>query len=345
MSTFTKEKIAQLNQFISSANNIVITAHKSPDGDSVGSSLAMFHYLKKLNKSVTICHPDVAPSFLHWMEGTSDILTLENNNEEVKKLIKEADLIFCLDYNHPSRTGRMEDILVAAKAPKIIVDHHRVPDTKFCTLLFSDISICSTCQMVYELIEATGNVNLIDSQIGTPIYTGIVTDTGSFRFSSTTERTHQIVSQLLKIGVKNWEVHENLFDSNSLNKLKMVSYALLEKLVIIKEFNVAYVWITQEEEKRFEIVKGDTEGLVNQILGIDGIKMSGFFKESDQIIKISFRSKGSIPVNIFANEHFEGGGHLNAAGGKYVGNIQAAIEKFVTNLPKFVEVNKALFNE
>lgn len=343
--TFTKEKIQQLSKYIDSAKSIVITAHKSPDGDSIGSSLGMYHYLKKLGKHVTVCHPDIAPSFLHWMDGIADILTLESHADQVKKLLQESDLIFCLDYNHPSRTGKMEELLVAAQGSKIIVDHHRDPDTNFCTLLFSDITICSTCQMVFELIEASGNSRLIDEKIGTQIYTGIVTDTGSFRFASTTDRTHEIVAELLKIGVKNWLVHENLFDSNSLNKLKMVSYALLEKLVIIKEFNIAYVWLTQEEEKRFEIVKGDTEGLVNQILGIDGIKMSAFFKESDHIIKISFRSKGAIPVNTLANQHFEGGGHLNAAGGKYVGNIQDAIQKFVTNLPNFVEVNKALFDE
>jgi len=343
MTTFSKEKINQLDQFLANAKTIVITAHKSPDGDSIGCSLGLYHYLKKLNKNVVVCHPDKAPSFLLWMEGANDILTLENNTDEVKSLIANADLIFCLDYNHPSRTGRMEELLVGAKGKKVIVDHHRDPDIIFADLLFSDISICSTAQMIYELIEARDDLRTIDAQIGTPLYTGIVTDTGSFRFSSVKPKTHEIVADLLRRGVKNAEVHENLFDSNSLNKLRMVSYALLEKLVILDEYKVAYVWLTQEEEKRFDIVKGDTEGLVNQILAIDGIKMSGFFKESEQIIKISFRSKGEIPVNTFCKEYFEGGGHLNAAGGKHVGNINDAIKKFVTKLPKFVQDNKALF--
>jgi len=341
--TFSQEKITQLDQFLANAKSIVITAHKSPDGDSVGCSLALYHYLKKLNKNVVVCHPDIAPSFLFWLDGSKDILTLENHTAEVKSFIANADLIFCLDYNHPNRTGRMEDLLVAAKGKKVIIDHHRDPDIAFADLLFSDTSICSTCQMIYQLIEARNDLRTIDTQIGTPIYCGIVTDTGSFRFSSTSSQTHEIVADLLKRGVKNAVIHESLFDSNSLNKLKMVSYALLEKLVILEKYKIAYVWLTAEEEKRFDIVKGDTEGLVNQILAIDGIKMSGFFKESDQIIKISFRSKGQIPVNLFCKEHFEGGGHLNAASGKYVGNIQDAIKKFVTNLPKFVEVNKALF--
>jgi bifunctional oligoribonuclease and PAP phosphatase NrnA len=340
---FSADKIKQLDTLLAGANSIVITAHKSPDGDSIGSSMALFHFLRKLGKNVVVCHPDVAPSFLHWIEGIREILTLDNNSAQVKELIAGADLIFCLDYNHPSRTGRMEELLVAAKGKKVIIDHHRDPDQAFATLLFSDIETCSTSQLIYELIEARNETHLIDEQVGTPIYCGMVTDTGSFRFSSTRSDTHRIVAELLKKGVKNWQVHENLFDTNSLNKIRLVSYALLEKLVILPEYKTAYIWLTDEEEKRFDVIKGDTEGLVNQALGIEGIRMAGFFKESEQLIKISFRSKGEIPVNQLCKTYFEGGGHLNASGGKYVGNIKDAIQKFVTNLPNFVQEHKALF--
>jgi len=340
---FTDSKIATLTQYLQQAKSIIITSHKSPDGDSMGCSLGLFHFLQKQGYPVTICHPDIAPAFLQWMPGIEKVRLLETEPDAVKDLIEKADLIFCLDYHHPSRTGKMEELLVASTAHKIIIDHHRDPDQEFATLLFSEITASSTCQLIYDLIDALGKPDLIDEKSGVCIYTGLVTDTGSFRFSATSARTHQIAGDLIERGIKTWEVHENLFDTNSLNRLKMVSYALLEKLVIIPEYKTAYIWLTRKEEERFNIIKGDTEGLVNQALSIEGIKMAAFFKESDQIIKISFRSKGSIPTNLLSKSNFEGGGHLNASGGKYVGKIEEAIQKFVTILPNFVEENKASF--
>jgi len=340
---YTANHILELNKLLQKAKLIVITSHKSPDGDSMGCSLALYHYLKKQGFPVQVCHPDVSPSFLHWMPAVNDIVLLEKEPEKVRNLISTADVIFCLDYHHPSRTGKMEDLLVAAPGAKVIIDHHRDPDKDFATLLFSDIAASSTSQLIYELIEAQGKLDLIDDQVGQCIYAGIVTDTGSFRFSATSANTHRIAGDLVARGIKNWEVHENLYDTNSLNKLKLVSYAMLEKLVILPEYKTGYVWLTKAEEDRFNVIKGDTEGLVNQVLSIEGIKLAGFFKESDQIIKISFRSKGQIPTNLFSKNYFEGGGHLNASGGKYVGKIEDAIQKFVTNLPNFVEENKALF--
>lgn len=340
---FKKELLETLEAEMNNAKLIVITSHKSPDGDSMGSSLGMFHFLKVKGHHAVICHPDISPSFLHWMPGSEDIKLLEREPDMVKSLLESADLIFCLDYHHPNRTGKMEDLLVKAKGKKIIIDHHRDPDLTFADFLFSDITASSTSQLVYDFICAQHHDHLIDEACGICLYTGIVTDTGSFRFSSTSPRTHQIAGEIMKKGIRTWEVHENLFDSNSLNKLQLVSYALLEKLVIIPEFQTAYVWLTAEEEERFNIVKGDTEGLVNQVLSIEGIQLAGFFKETDQIIKISFRSKGSIPTNLLCKQHFEGGGHLNASGGKFQGKIQEAITKFVTILPQFVEENKQAF--
>lgn len=340
---FTAPKMADLDKYLHDAGSIIITSHKSPDGDSMGCSLGLFHFLKKQGYPVTVCHPDVAPSFLHWMPGSDEILLLESEPERVKELLDKADLIFCLDYHHPSRTGKMEELLVASHAKKVIIDHHRDPDPEFATLLFSDISSSSTSQLIYDLIESMGKLDLIDEKSGKCLYTGLVTDTGSFRFSATSARTHHIAGDLINRGIKTWQVHESLFDTNSLNKLKLVSYALLEKLVILPEYKTAYIWLTRKEEERFNVIKGDTEGLVNQVLSIEGVKLAGFFKESDQIIKISFRSKGEIPTNQLSKAHFEGGGHLNASGGKYVGKIEDAVRKFVTILPNFVEENKALF--
>ncbi|MBD3638587.1 MAG: bifunctional oligoribonuclease/PAP phosphatase NrnA [Crocinitomicaceae bacterium] len=341
----TKEKIDQLQSWVEEANHIVITAHKSPDGDSVGSSLGLFHYLKKKSDKVFICHPDEAPDFLHWLPGYDHILNLDQHQKDVEENLSKADLIFCLDYNSPGRIGKMEKILTASDAKKILIDHHRDPDMEFCELMFSDITACSTSQLICEIIDASGDDHLIDETLGTPLYAGIITDTGSFRFSSTLPKTHHIAANLMEHGVRHYKVHENIYDTNSLDKIRLSSYALLEKLEVLEQYETAFISLSQEELKRFSAQKGDTEGLVNQVLAIEGVKMAVFMKEVEGIVKMSFRSKDNIPVNELASNHFSGGGHLNASGGKYVGGIDDAVKKFVTILPTFVEEHKAQFNE
>ncbi len=341
--TFDNKKIEAFNQLIANAKSIVITSHKSPDGDSIGSSLGLYHYLSKEHSNVTICHPDKAPSFLQWISGFNEIKTLEEHSDLVKEKFQNADLIFCLDYNSSGRIGKMEELLVKSSAKKIMIDHHRDPDTALCELMFSDHNICSTSQMICELIEARGETDKIDEIVGTPLYCGIVTDTGSFRFSSTTPKTHEIIAMLLRQGVKHSEAHENIFDSDSLDKLKLWSFALLERLVVKLEYKTAYIYLSEAEEKRFNAIKGDTEGLVNKALGVEGVKMALFLRESDGIIKISFRSKAKIPVNDMARENFSGGGHLNASGGKFVGKLSDAVAKFEKLLPDFYESNKVEF--
>jgi phosphoesterase RecJ-like protein len=340
---FTQEKIKQLNTLILNSKSIVITSHKSPDGDSIGSSLGLFEYLSREHNKISICHPDEAANYISWFDNFNQVLTHSENENEVVTLMEEADLIFCLDYNSPGRIGKMDELLKTATAIKVMIDHHKDPAQNFVDLMFSDSSCCSTSQLILELMEARNDLSILDKQIGTPLYAGIVTDTGSFRFSSVTPKTHYFASLLLKAGVEHSRVHENIFDTNTEDKIKLVSFALLEKLTILREYQVAYIALSQSEQDQFNAVKGDTEGLVNQALGIQGVKMAAFFKESDGIIKISFRSIGSIPVNELANENFEGGGHLNAAGGKYIGKLASAIDKFVTILPNFVEKNKSLF--
>lgn len=339
----SKESIEAFQQLIGDAKHIVITAHKSPDGDSIGSSLGLYHYLTQLNENVNLCHPDKAPHFLHWMPDFSQILSLDEQAQEVENHLLKADLIFCLDYNSPSRIGNMEKLLSQSTAKKIMIDHHRDPDESFCDLMFSDISSCSTAQLIYEIIEASGQLDKISTASAKCLYTGIVTDTGSFRFSSTLPKTHRIAADLLSRDINHAEIHENTYDTNSLDRIKLVSFALLEKLVVLEQYQTAYISLSSEEQTRFNATKGDTEGLVNQALAVQGVRMAVFFKESDGIVKISFRSKGKIPVSEMAKGHFGGGGHLNASGGKFVGNIENAIQKFVTILPKFVEENKSLF--
>ena len=338
-----RDKIKQLKSFIKEADSIVITAHKGPDGDSVGSSLGLYHYLKQINQNVKICHPDPAPNFLHWMPAYDQIKNIEDHREDVTDYMQKADLIFCLDYNSPSRIGQLEELLVKSTAKKVMIDHHQDPDEEFCDLMFSHIKASSTSQLIYEIIEASDHLAKVNEEVGTPLYAGIVTDTGSFRFPATRPRTHRVAAELIDQGVKHWLVHEKIYDTNTLDRIQLVSYALLEKLKVLNEYKTAYISIDASEQERFKATKGDTEGLVNQALAIQGVRLAGFFKEADGLIKISFRSKGDIPVNLLAKEHFGGGGHKNAAGGKFIGKIDDAIDKFVTILPKFVEQHKEAF--
>jgi phosphoesterase RecJ-like protein len=333
---FKQNDLTAANDLIQSSKNIVITSHKSPDGDSIGSSLALQHFLSNRGIKSTICHPDKMPKFINWLEGSDEIKTLEQHPDIIKQSLENADLIFCLDYNHPSRIGRMGDLLTASDAKKIMIDHHQDPDTGFVDILFSDPKNSSTCQMIYEFIEQLGQTEYIDEKVGTPMYCGIMTDTGSFRFPSTTAKTHNIISDLINKGVNNSSVHERTFDTNSISKLKLNGYAIANNLVLIENDTVAYIHLSNKELTDLNYTKGDTEGLVNRALGITGIKLAVFFKEDEGYVKISFRSKGDNYVNVLANENFSGGGHIYAAGGKFDGKLEDAIKKFVTVIPKYV---------
>lgn len=318
------------------STSIIITAHKSPDGDSIGSSLALYHFLKKLGLNVCICHPDPAPKYLQWMDGADQVVNFEEQEAEIRARFEQADLIFSLDYNHPSRLGEtMSELLTASPAFKILIDHHLDP-SDFAGLTLSDTATCSTCQLIHRLISVSGHGDLIDAQIGTAIYLGIMTDTGSFRFNSVKPETHRIIADLLEKGVKHDRIHEQIFDVNTPEKLKLRGYATSEKLVILEELKTAYISLSEEELNRFHHEKGDTEGLVNVALSILGVKIAAFFSERDGEVKISFRSKGSEhPINRLANEHFSGGGHANAAGGKFTGSLADAIAKFIQILPEY----------
>lgn len=314
---------------IQTAENIVITSHRSPDGDSIGCSLGLYHFLRKIGKSVTVVHPDPAPDFLLWVEGSADIVTYELHPTEADQLLSAADLIFSLDYNAPDRVGRdMEPLLRNSSAKKIVIDHHPNPDLGFYDLVLSDTSAGSTSEMIFQVIEGTGNLDKMDATIGTPLYLGIMTDTGSFRFPSMKAETHEILAKLMRAGVVHYEVHERVFDTNTVDRLKLRGYALSEKLEIIPAKPIAYISLTDAELTRFNYKKGDTEGLVNMALSVEGIKVAAFFAEKEGIVKISFRSKGEYHVNELAAKHFEGGGHKYAAGGMSSEGITVAIEKF-----------------
>lgn len=325
----------QIADTIAAANNIVITAHKSPDGDSVGSSIGLYRFIQKLQKNVSICHPDKAPSFLNWLEDLDDILVFEEQPEVVKQKVQDADLLICLDYNHFSRVGEgMQQVLESYTGTIILIDHHLHP-APITELMLSNTDVCSTCQLVYEMIRQSDKANLLDAHIATPLYLGIVTDTGSFRFPSVEPRTHQIVAEMLELGVVHYKVHENTFDNNTVDKLKLRGYATSEKLEIIHNNRIALIALSQEELNRFNYQKGDTEGLVNVALSIDGVKAAVLLTEQNEQIRMSFRGKDEYEVNIIAAEQFGGGGHKYAAGGVSTRSLVATIEKLKQEIPTY----------
>ncbi len=318
----------RIMQQVDGAESIVITSHKSPDGDSIGSSLALYHFLRAYGKNPIICHPDAAPSFLTWMPGGHDILHFDHTPERVAEKMAAADLIFCLDYNTSNRIGKdMEVHLLSSEAIKIMIDHHMDP-ADFCEIIVSEISVCSTSQLIYELIDQSENLELLNEDTGTAIYLGIMTDTGSFRFPSVQPRTHEILRHLLLSGVKHYKVHENVFDTNTIDRLKLRGYAISEKMEIMSDLPVAIISLTEEELERFNNQKGDTEGLVNVALSVQGIEMAVFLAEKDGVIKMSFRSKGDRFVNVMAGEHFSGGGHKYASGGMSTDSMEETIKRF-----------------
>ena len=327
----------QIEAEIQAASNIVITAHKSADGDSIGSSLGLLHFIEKLGKKAVICHPDKAPDFLDWLD-TSVILLMEENPEEVAVEIKKADLIFCLDYNAIDRVGpEMQVLLEEAACKKIMIDHHLNPED-FPAIIVSETTASSTSQLIVDLIEHSGHLDLLDERIGTPLYLGILTDTGSFRFNSVNPRTHEVLAKILAAGVKHHLIHEKLSDTNTESRLRLQGYAMSEKLEILNDYNVAIISLSKEELAKYNYKKGDTDSLANLILSIKGMRAAIVYTERDGIMKISFRSKGiENPVNVLAKEHFNGGGHANASGGMSDLSVTDTLDKLKGLIPQYFQ--------
>jgi phosphoesterase RecJ-like protein len=317
------------------SNNIVITSHKGPDGDAIGSSLALFHFIKSLGKNAVICIPDEAPHYLTWIEGSNEIIYFDKERDKAANLLVKADLLFCLDYNAPERVGKdMMDSLQNSSAYKILVDHHINP-VNFCDYNFSDTRSCSTAQLIFEIINGSDHLTLLNEPMCQSIYMGIVTDTGSFRFPSVEAKTHEIIAILIKNGLKHYEIHEKIFDTNTLDKIKLRGFALAQKMEIVPGYPIAIISLTRNELQEYNYQNGDTDGLVNMALSIQGINIAAFFTEREEQVKISFRSKGDYYVNLIAMENFSGGGHKYAAGGVFFGGINEAIESFKKLIPNY----------
>ena len=317
-----------------SGSNIVITTHHKPDADALGSSLALYHYLKKLGKEVTVVTPTDYPVNLHWMPGNDTVVDFEAEPDKAALLVENADLIFCLDFNDLSRINDLGKLVEKSDAKTIMVDHHRDP-TGFDDYRFWTIETSSTSELIYDFIKSNDGVELIDMDIASCLYAGIIADTGSFRYSSTSSHTHRIAAELIDLGVDSGKIHALLLDNFSLNRYRLMGYVLYKKLTVYPELNTALVSLTQEELMKFNIQTGDTEGFVNFGLGIKGIVFSALIIDRSVMVKMSFRSQGTFPCNEFANAHFNGGGHLNAAGGASKDSLPEVLKKFKQVLPTY----------
>lgn len=326
--------IQAVQELLSTPKKIAIIPHRGPDGDAMGSTLGLYHFLLKNHHYPTVISPNEFPDFLAWMPGADKIKIYEKDRENCTALLQEAELIFTLDFNALHRTGEMENVLAQLQSPFIMIDHHQNPDD-YAAVTYSDTAFGSTCEMLYNFITALGKKDDIDFTIGTCIYTGILTDSGSFKFPKTTGTTHRIVAELIDLGVQNTEIPSLLFDNSSYGRLQILGRAL-QNMIIYPKFKTAYTTLTQEELNSFNYVKGDTEGIVNYGLSIQGIHFAAIFIENkeEKIIKISFRSQGDFDVNQFAREHFNGGGHRNAAGGKSELTMEETQKKFEDLLTK-----------
>ena len=322
------QDIQAIELLLATPKKIAIIPHRGPDGDAMGSTLALYHFLLKNNHQPTVIAPNDFPDFLAWLPGSETVKIFEKDTENCTKILEEAELIFTLDFNAFHRTGEMEHTLAKLTAPFIMIDHHQKPDD-YAAYTYSDTSYGSTCEMIYNFISFLNKKEDLDKTIATCIYTGILTDSGSFRFPGTTGNTHRIIAELIDLGVENTQIPVLLFDNSSYSRLQLLGRAL-QNMKVFEEHKTSYTSLTQEELDSFDYVKGDTEGIVNYGLSIKGIVFTAIFIENkdEKIIKISFRSQGGFDVNQFARDHFNGGGHSNAAGGRSEVSMEETLKKF-----------------
>ena len=321
--------LSDIYPLLATPKKIVVTMHQKPDGDAMGSSLGLCHFLVQLGHTVTVISPTNWADFLNWMPGVKKALDYERQPAVADRLIDEADWVFCLDFNTLARTKKMEEKLSKAKAPLILIDHHQEPQIEKFAYGASDTTKSSTSEMVYDFIIGGGYGDKITSEAAECLYTGIMTDTGSFRFPATTPSVHAAVAYLMSKGFEHSKVHENIFDNFLENRFRFIGHVLMNRMEVFYEYNTALIAIPQGDLIRFSVATGDTEGLVNYPLGIKGIKLAAIIIDRGEERTSSFRSKGGFDVNVFARKYFNGGGHANAAGGQNKEPLDEVVKKFI----------------
>lgn len=334
-----QSNVDHVEKWFEKADKIVIVSHVSPDGDAIGSSLGLYHFLSSQDKTVHVIVPNAFPDFLRWMPGAKDIIQYNRYKEFADKLIQEADVICCLDFNVLSRIDEMEEAVRTSPGRKMLVDHHLCPGD-FARIIISHPDISSTAELVFRLICQLGNFSDISKEGAECIYTGMMTDTGGFIYNSNNREIYLIIGELLSKGIDKDEIYRNVYNNNSEGRLRLQGYVLYEKMQLYPQFKSALISLSREEQKRFQYAKGDTEGLVNIPLSIKDICFSAFLREDTEkdMIKISLRSVGTFPCNQVATKYFNGGGHLNASGGEFYGTLDEAIELFKRALIEFEDL-------
>jgi len=331
---FQVKLIAPIRILFQEPKKIVITTHQRPDGDAIGSSLGLYNYLVQKNHQVDVVVPSDYPEFLKWMPGNDLVVNFETDPVKAIRVVGEAELIFCLDYNSMNRIDKLQKPVRESTAIKILIDHHLDPENAF-DHIYSFPEACATSELIYEFIVAMDDRSLLNKDVASCLYTGIMTDTASFRFASMKADTHRTIAKLMEAGAVNYKIHELVYDTNSESKLRLLGHCLKDKLVVLPEFNTAYISLTEEELDHYKFETGDTEGIVNYALSINKIMLAAFFAPRDGEIRISFRSKDDFPANELARKYFQGGGHKNAAGGKSDLPLDETIKKFLDILPSY----------
>ncbi len=326
-----KKKISELSRLLAQCHNVVITCHISPDGDAIGSSLALCHMLDSLGKSARVVTPDLLPKNLLVLPGAKDVLPYTRYEDFAVKLFNEADLIFCLDYNAIKRIDRLGDLLSHATAKKVMIDHHLFPED-FPDIVISHPEESSTSALIFRVFCDLGLLPQIDKKIATCIYAGMMTDTGNFSYNSNNPDLYEIVAELVRRGVDKDRLYTQIINSNTPSRLRLNGYAVSEKMLLLEDHKAALITLTREELNRFGYQKGDTESLVNIPLSIPDIRYSFFLREESNYIKVSARSKGDFAVNRICEQYFNGGGHKNAAGGEFFGTMEECVERFMSTL-------------
>ena len=335
------QKIELFKELLETPKNIVITTHYKPDADALGSSLGLAHYLRKKNHAVSVISPSDYPEFLNWMEGEKEVINYEAGNEKKSAgLIEDAHMIFCLDFNSLYRINELGEMVGRSDAKKVLIDHHLDPE-KFADFELWSTKAAATAELIYELIVELDDRQYIDQEIAECLYAGIMTDTGQFKHPNTTKNVHLVTADLIELGADIAKVGRYIYDNNSLDRLKFTGFALNNKLKVIKDLRTAYFWISSEDLKRYNSKTGDTEGLVNYALSLKGVVFAAVIIERPETIRISLRSKGDFSVNDFAKDHFSGGGHPNAAGGK----SDLSLEETVSKFEKIIKTYKTQLNK
>jgi len=340
----SESSISYLIKLLEEKSDVLITTHYNPDGDAIGSSLALYHFLASRGIRSKVLIPNELPSFLQWMPGAKDTFIYVENPETGNDLLASSDLIFCMDYNGLGRVKLFTDQLRDADATRILIDHHIQPENEF-DLIFSEIGVSSTSELLYQIIGEAGLISGITREMAECFFVGIMTDTGSFSFACNRPETFEIAANLIRTGMDVERVHRMVYDTYSESRMRLLGHCLALNMKVLPEYATAYIWLTKEDLEKYDYQQGDTEGVVNYALSIENVAVAALFTERDDRVRVSLRSKGQFSVNEFARAHFNGGGHRNAAGGDIFKNMPETLDWFESLLPAYsVEIQKSLAN-